>query len=163
MCRDHCLFWTRLVIPAAGRWCSRHLQLGNVGGGSSFLASLIELDELYKTRQQRVDGVQKWSAGVPWTRVSGRCVINHQNQTTFLRLDHAASQTRCGNRSVPAESRKYRPRSRDSAVRVLFMRVPYRRPLTAQRAQHSQEQPQPRDTHYVKDVNDSITRITQTN
>ena len=46
---------------AAGRRLPVHLQLEDVAGGSLFLDSLIELDELYKTVQQRVDGVQKWS------------------------------------------------------------------------------------------------------
>ena len=69
--RDHCLLWTGLVAPAAGRWRPVHLQLGNVGSGSSLLDSLIELEELYKTVQQRVDGEQKWSVQVYWTRISG--------------------------------------------------------------------------------------------
>ena len=35
------------------------------------------------TVQQRVDGKQKWSVQMYWTRVGGRCVSNHQNQTTY--------------------------------------------------------------------------------
>ena len=31
----------------------------------------IELEELYRTAQQRVDGVHKWSVQVYWTRVAG--------------------------------------------------------------------------------------------
>ena len=36
--------------------------------------SLLELDELYRTVQQRVDGMQKWGVQMTqmyWTRVAG--------------------------------------------------------------------------------------------
>ena len=48
-----------------------HLQLGDVGSGSSLLDSPIELEEPYGTVQQRVDGEQKWSVQVYWTHVAG--------------------------------------------------------------------------------------------
>ena len=47
-----------------------HLQLEDVGGGSSLLDSPIELEELYGTVQQRVDGVHKWSVQMYRTSVS---------------------------------------------------------------------------------------------
>ena len=48
-----------------------HLQLEDVGGGSSLLDGPIELEELYRTAQQRVDGKQKWSVQMYWTHVAG--------------------------------------------------------------------------------------------
>ena len=41
--RDHCLLWTRLATPAAGRRRPQQLQVGDVGCGSSCLDSLRSL------------------------------------------------------------------------------------------------------------------------
>ena len=60
-----------------------HLQLEDlVGGGSSLLDGPIELEELYRTAQQRVDGKQKWSVQMYWTRVHGRSVTSRRILTT---------------------------------------------------------------------------------
>ena len=42
----------------------------------------MELDELYRTVQQRVDGVQKWIVKIYRTRVSGRSVTSRRILTT---------------------------------------------------------------------------------
>ena len=49
--RDRYLLWTRLATPTAapGRWLQRHLQLEDVGCGSSLLANLMILTALHKT------------------------------------------------------------------------------------------------------------------
>ena len=71
--RDHCLLWTRLATPAAGRRLQVHLQNADVGGESSNLDSLTQLDELHKTVQQRVDDVPKWSVQMyPTTRLAAQ-------------------------------------------------------------------------------------------
>ena len=62
--RDHCFLWTRVATAAAGRRLPVHLQLEDVGSGSSLLDSPIELEELYRTVQQRVDGVHTWNVQV---------------------------------------------------------------------------------------------------
>ena len=65
--RDHCLVWTRLATPAAGRWRPVHLQVSILPAVHRLLDSLTQLDELHKTVQQRVDDVQKWSVQMYWT------------------------------------------------------------------------------------------------
>ena len=59
----HTCRWTLAssALAARQRW-QRKLTFGQC---------LLEREELYKTVQQRVDGEQKWSVQVYWTRIGG--------------------------------------------------------------------------------------------
>ena len=69
-----------------------HLQLEDVGSGSSLLDSPIEREELYGTVQQRADGVHKswhkWNVQMYSTAVFA-ALREKPSESNHLRLDHA--------------------------------------------------------------------------
>ena len=125
--RDHCLLWTRLATPAAGRRRPRQLQVGDVGFGSSCLDSLTQLTSCIRlsnsewtTCKSEARGCRGWAPPVAQRLLSARYVRARCNGPALTPVFHPP-------RLAPGASRPFsNPARRDRRKNLLRRAAPPR-------------------------------------